>query len=461
MDQSLLRPSFQIGQLLRSVRSPPPVTLRDDPGPEIRMGAAIAAAFFIGFLGWAAVARMDAAAFAVGQVTVAGHRQSVQHREGGVVQRLLVQEGQQVRKGQVLVELAGGDVQARARALSAQVWGLKALRARLMAEQLGLARIAWPAEFAAATGDDRVDADQAMQVQQEQFAARASLLATQKQVLRQRGVQLGEQAEGYRRQTEASVQQEASIAQELEGLRTLQAKGFAPLNRIRELERRQAEIRGQRGQYAATVAQSREQIGETQLQVLEADRTQREKVAAELKDTEFALNDLMPKLSAAQEELARIQLRAPTDGTVVGLSVFTVGGIVEPGQKLMDVVPTQAKMIISARVSPNDADDLEPGQTTQVKFTGLHERNLPTLTGKLLRLSADAFNDERTGASYFTADVEVPQDQVALIQKTRGGDFALRSGMPVQVLIPLRKRTALQYAFEPLAGAMWRAFREH
>lgn len=450
-----------VEDLLRVIRPSGPATLRDDARPEIMLGAVIALVFFVGFLGWAALAPMDAAAYAAGQVTVAGHRQSVQHREGGVVQRLLVHEGQQVQKGQLLVELAGGDVLARESALSAQVWGLKATKARLLSEQLGLSSIAWPAEFSAATGEDRQEADEAMRIQERQFAARASLLATQKQVLRQRGVQLGEQAEGYRRQLEASSQQEASLQQELDALRSLQAKGFAPVNRIRELERRQAEIKGQRGQYAATIAQSREQVGETRLQVLEADRTQRERIAAELKDTEFALNDLLPKLAAAQAELARVQLRAPVSGSVVGLTVFTVGGIVEPGQKLMDIVPAQAQLIVAARVSPNDSDDLHPGQETEVRFVGLHERSLPILKGSLIRLSADAFTDERTGESYFTADVSVPPDQLALISKVRGSNFALRSGMPVQVLIPLKKRTALQYALEPLTSAMWRSFREH
>jgi HlyD family secretion protein len=163
-----------VEDLLRVIRPSGPATLRDDARPEIMLGAVIALVFFVGFLGWAALAPMDAAAYAAGQVTVAGHRQSVQHREGGVVQRLLVHEGQQVQKGQLLVELAGGDVLARESALSAQVWGLKATKARLLSEQLGLSSIAWPAEFSAATGEDRQEADEAMRIQERQFAARAS-----------------------------------------------------------------------------------------------------------------------------------------------------------------------------------------------------------------------------------------------------------------------------------------------
>jgi HlyD family secretion protein len=144
----------------------------------------------------------------------------------------------------------------------------------------------------------------------------------------------------------------------------------------------------------------------------------------------------------------------------VGLTVFTVGGVIAPGQKLMDIVPDKAPLLIEARVSPNDADDLSVGQLTHVRFDSLHERSLPALAGRLTRLSADSFTDERTGESFFTAEVTIPLDQLQLIKDRRGEDFALRAGMPVQVLVPLRKRTALQYAFEPLTQGMWRSFRE-
>lgn len=455
------RPNIQLPAFLRTEPVVAGQPLNDDPGREIRIGVIIAALFFIGFLGWAAIARMDAAAYATGQVTVSGHRQAVQHREGGVVQALLVKDGQHVRQGQVLVQLAGEDVLANERALSAQVIGLKAQRARLQAEQLGLPAIQWPAEFTNAAPDDREEVQRAMAVQQNQFATRGSVVQTAKSVLRQRNAQLAQQAEGYRRQLESSAEQERLIADELAGIKSLQQRGYAPLTKVRALERAQAELRGQRGQYAATIAQSQEQVGETRLQILEVERTHKEKVASELRDVEFALTEALPKLQAAQDQLARVQLRAPATGTVVGLSVFTVGGVIQPGQKLMDIVPDRAPMLIEARVSPNDADDLRPGQETTVRFTGLHDRDLPNLKGELVQLSADAFTDEKTGASYFTAQVAVPLEQLEEIQKVRGDDFQLRPGMPVEVLVPLRKRTALQYFFEPLTEAVWRSFREH
>lgn len=301
----------------------------------------------------------------------------------------------------------------------------------------------------------------AIRLQQAQLRTRRSLLAAQRGALSQRTAQSSQEGQGYRSQTVSATEQERLIEEELEALRPIAEKGFVSQSRIRALERAKAELQGRRGQYAATAAQSHEAAGEARLRVLEAERGHQERIAAELRDVEFQLNDVIPRFNAARDQLARTEVRAPVTGTVVGLSVFTEGGVIAPGQKLMDIVPTEAALLIEARVSPGDADDLTPGQRTLVKFTSLHERSLPDLTGELTRLSADSFVDERTGESYFTAEVTVPRDQLQLIYDRRGKDFELRAGMPVEVLVPLRKRTALQYAFEPLTQSLWRSFREY
>jgi HlyD family secretion protein len=435
--------------------------MEDDPRRELRIGVIIAALFFIGFLGWAAFARLDAAAYAGGQVSVAGHRQSVQHKEGGIVSALRVKEGQMVKAGDVLVELAGGEAAAQEEALASQVMGLKAQRARLQAEQTGASVITWPPEFSTLTGVERDDAERAMKVQLAQFEARNSALAAQKGVLRQKTSELAQQAEGYRRQIEAADTQQKLIADELAGTKSLADKGYAPLTRVRALERAQAELGGQRGQYAAAVAQAGEQAGETRLQILQVQRQHDEDIAGQLRDIDFQLNTLAPKLEAARDELARTQVRAPATGTVVGLSVFTVGGVIQPGQKLMDIVPVKAPLVVEAQVSPNDADDLHVGQKVEVRFTAIRERGLPILMGSLTKLSADSFTEEKTGARYFAAEVTVPLPELDKLQMVKGPNYSLRPGLPVQVLVPLRKRTALQYLFEPLGDSFWRAFREH
>ncbi len=435
------------------------IVAEDAPDREIRLGAAVVVLFFGGFLGWASIARMDAAASASGEVTVYGHRQSVQHRDGGVVGALKVKEGQHVQAGQVLVELAAPEVRAQERALASQVISLEAQRARLLAEQASQPSFAEPPEFATLSPEDRAEADKAMRVQQSEFHARSASLSAQKGVMAQRASELSQQIEGYKRQIEAADRQTQLLGDELKGVQSLADRGYAPLSRVRDLQRQQAQIVGNRGQYVATIVQSERQAGEARLQMVQADTGFRQDVSADLRQVESSLNDALPKLSAAREQLARTDIRAPASGAVVGLSVFTVGGVIAPGQKVLDIVPDRAPLLITARVTPNDADDVRVGQEAELKFTGLHQRGLPTLRGEVTKMSADSFTDDKTGAPYFVAEVSVPMAQMRELERVRGG--ALKPGLPVQVLIPLRKRTALQYLIEPLGDALWRSFREH
>jgi HlyD family secretion protein len=432
-----------------------------DPRGDIRIGAVIAALFFVAFLGWAMFARLDAAAYAPGTLVVSGQRQAVQHRDGGVVGKIYVHEGQRVERGQLLMQLAAAEVQAQERALASQAIRLLAQRARLEAEQLGRSQVAPPREFASLSPEDRDEAALAMRLQQTELQARTSVLAAQRGALGQRVVQSGEQGRGYGEQAVSAAEQLRLIEEQIAALKPVADKGFVSATRMRELERARAELQGRRGQYSASVAQTRGAARENEIQVLEAERSFRERTAADLRDVETRLGEVLPRWTAARDQLERTAIRAPATGAVVGMSVFTPGGVVAPGQKLMDVVPERTPLLIQARIAPEDADDLTVGQHTLVKFAGLHERNLPNLQGRLTRLSADSFVDEKSGQSYFTGEVTVPRDQIRLIQDVRGSGFALRAGMPVQVLIPLRRRTALDYALEPLIGSFWSSFREH
>jgi HlyD family secretion protein len=433
----------------------------DDARSDVRFGMIVAGLFFVAFLGWAAFAPMDAAAYANGQLVVSGQRQSVQHRDGGVVASIHVTEGRRVSKGDLLIELSGAEVRAQERALAAQMVNLQAQRARLEAELDGTSIIDWPAEFNAAKGAKRAEVDEAIRVQSNEFRARRSLLYAQSSVLGQQSAQANESATGYRSQMASSAEQERLIQQEIDSLREVAAKGFVSQTRVRALERAKADLQGQRGHYQASVAEARSQAGGGRLRQIEAEKTYRERASSELREVEFSLGELLPKYRAASDQLERLRIRAPVSGTVIGLNVFTVGGVIAPGQTLMDIVPEKADLVVAARVSVDDADDLTEGQQVQVRFLSLHERGMPIIYGRLTRLSADSLRDEKTEQPYYTAEVRVPADQMATLEKMRGGNFALRAGAPVAVLVPLKKRTALQYAFEPLTETMWKAFREH
>ena len=435
-------------------------TLEDDPKSELRVGGLIAILFFGVFLGWAAFFPLDAGAYARGVVTVSGNRQAVQHRDGGVVSALHVREGQFVTKGQVLLEISAGELRATERALTTQTYGLLATRARLIAERDGRAAFAPPPEFAGLTGEDRIIAEEAMRLERAQLAARRASLLTQQAVLNQRVAQLNEQIGGFERQIASNERQKTLIGDELEGMRSLADQGYAPVNRVRALERTEAGLEGERGAYQANVARAREQIGETQTQIVSLQRQMMEDVAKQLAETERLLGEAEPKLVAARDQLARALVRAPATGQVVGLAIFTVGGVVKPGETLMEVVPRDASLVLEASVAPEDADDLRIGQTTEVRFPAFHERNLPLLKGRLTRISADSFVDEKSGQRFFRAEVVVPPSELETLKRVRGGQTGLKPGLPAEVVVPLKKRTALQYMLEPLQQRFWRSFRE-
>lgn len=429
----------------------------DAPRKEVIFGGVVAFLFFVLFLGWAAFAPLDAGAYAPGQITVSGSRQAVQHREGGTIRALNVKEGDTVSKGQVLVELDTSELRAMERSLTGQVFALLAQRSRMIAERDNLATIPVPPEFNGLDPDDSALAQEAMRLQRLQFGARGSGRSTRVGILNQRVGQLSQQIEGLDRQVESNVEQRRLIGEELDGMRSLAAQGFAPENRVRALERNAAALDGENGALRAQIAQAHEAIGETRLQISGVTTERDEDVADQLRQAEVQLNDLRPRLVAVIDQIERSEIRAPAEGKVVGLAIHTVGGVAPSGQTLMEIVPDEAALVISARISPVDADNLRVGQEAQVRFSAIHDRAIPIIHGRLTRISADSFVDEQSGRSYFTAEVRVPPEQMSLLGPSAQ---TIGPGLPVEVIIPLRKRTALDYLLEPLVHTVWRSGRE-
>ena len=441
--------------------SPPPETasnlVPDTPRRELAIGGGIIVVFFVIFLGWAAFAPLDAGAYAQGQIAVTGNRQAVQHREGGVVSALHVAEGDTVRRGQILLQLSSGELRATERGVAGQVYALIAQRARLTAERDRLGTIPAPPEFAGLAGDDLVLARESLRIQQLQFGARRSGRSTETGVLGQRVAQLDEQIEGYERQIAANVEQQRLIQEELTGMRSLADQGYAPLTRVRALERAAAQLDGEMGSLRSQIARSREAIGETRLQVSGVSTRMNEDVADQLRQIDVQLNELRPRMVELRAQIARTEVRAPVSGEVVGLTIFTAGGVIQPGQTLMEVVPRDASQVIVAQVNPNDVDNLRVGMTTEVRFPGLRERQPPKIHGRVTRISGDSFTVEQTGATYYRAEIVVPASELRTLGRAAS---ALRPGAPVEVIILLRKRTALEYLLEPLTDNLWRSGSE-
>ena len=430
-----------------------------DPHREIRLGIIISVGFFVLFLGWAALVPLDAGVNANGVIEVAGNRQTVQHKDGGIVTAIHVREGQHVKAGQVLIELAAPDVRASERALTSDYLTLLAQRERLLAERMGRLDFAPPAEFATLSPEDRPIAQQVMQLQRAELRAELGSVSAQQSVLGQRGQQLVEQQSGYTQQRASLIEQQRLIGEELAGLQKIAEKGFASMNRVRELEREQAALKGQQAQMESEYARAAQGIGETRMQSISVSRDRLEKVESDLKDTQSKLSEVLPKLVATREQLEHSLVRAPATGQVVGLTVFTVGGVVAPGQKLMDVVPDGRELVIQAQLNPSDADDAYAGQKAQIRFTTVHNRSLPLFTGTVRTVSADSFTDEKTGRSYFRAEIVVPDSEIRKVQSVLGRG-ELRPGLPVAAVLTVRKRTALEYLIEPLSGALWRSGHE-
>lgn len=431
----------------------------DNPNRDIRIGTAIVVFFFVILLGWAALAPLDAAVPAQGVIAVSGNRQSVQHREGGVVNAINVREGQHVKAGDVLIEMAAPDLVAQERALTSDYLTNVAQRARLMAERAGQRDFAPPVEFTNLPAEDQALAAQAMSLQRAQLQARLASKSAQQSVLGQRSLQLGEQQSGYAQQIASLQEQQRLLNDELNGQKEIAKKGFASQNRIRALERAYADLKGQEAAMRAEIARAGEGKGETRMQSVSIDKTAMEQVASDLRDTQARLSDVLPKLIAVREQLQRARVRSPVTGQVVGLSVFTIGGVVAPGQTLMEVVPDHRSLVIQAQIAPNNADDVFQGQEAQVRFVSVNDRTLPLLTGRVRTMSADSFTDEKTGRSFFRAEIDVSSDQLRKVGGTLGHG-SLRPGLPVEVLLSVRKRTALQYILDPLTRNLWGSGRE-
>lgn len=424
----------------------------DTSRPEVMIGSSIAFLFFVLLLGWSAVASLDSGTIAPGEVAVSGSSQAVQHPQGGVVNTLVVREGDSVERGQVLLTLLDGETAATERGVSGQIFALLAQRSRVIAERNGGSQVPPPPEFTGLRGDDLALAKAALRNQQEQLSARRGGRANGRAILHQRSLQLNEQILGLERQVEANLEQQELIQEELTGMRTLAEKGYAPQTRVRALERAASELRGTLGSLRSQIARSREAVGETRLQISNIDSGTLEDVAEQLRDIDVRLSELEPRRTALRAQVARSEIRAPVSGQVVSLAVSTIGGVVEPGQVIMEIVPANGARIIVARVDPNDVDNLREGQEAEVRFPGLRDRNLPTLRGRLSQISASSVRDNPSGASYFRVEVSLATGELAKLGR---GAMRLRPGTPAEVVVLKEKRSLLEYLFEPLTDAIW------
>ena len=418
---------------------------------SIRVGIATIVLFF-GCLGaWAYLAPLDGAVIGSGTLAVHGNRKTVQHREGGIVAELLVRDGSIVEQGQLLVRL--DDTQARAvlTVHQSQLLGDLALSARDTAELAAATEVNFPAELSV---DDPI-AVTVMNRERIVFRNHRDLLGRQMEVIDQRIVQVVHQQEGVRIQLDAAINQLGFAEEEKRSIATLERVGLASKNRLLELSRAVEGLRGQVGQLTSDVARYGALASEMAAEKLRLRDAAQTEATRELREAQLRINDIVPRLVADRDILARLDIRAPMGGEVVNLAIFTKGGVVEPGRPVMDIVPSASVIVAEAEIKPEDVEHLHIGQAADVIAVGFNARENAPMRGEIRVVSADRVTDNRTGRSYFKAEI-------ALLADRQDGTLLSRltPGMPVEVIVPVAPRTALDYLLAPLRESMRGAWRE-
>lgn len=419
----------------------------------IMLGTAIVAVFIVGLGIWAALAPLSSAVIATGVVKVEDSRKVVKHRDGGIVGEILVRDGQRVETGQLLLRM--DDVQARSafQVYDNQYMNLIAQRARFMAEGSGVEEIAFPKALTDRASEPAIA--ELMTDQAQLFEKRRQGINNQVSILQQRLQQLDTRISGYEVQVASIVRQQELIEEELEGTQSLANRGYAPKTQVLALQRASVDLGGQIGQLRSQVAEAGESKGEANMQINRLYEDRLTEGSQGLSDVQAELANILPRLQAAKATLDLTDIHSPTAGTVLGLTQFTEGGVVAAGERILDIVPDDADMIIEATVRPNDIAELTPGMHADVKLTAYVQSTTPSVSGEIIRISADRITNDR-GEAFYTADVRV--DPASLSRAAQS--LRLYPGMPAEVIIPTGERTALDYLISPISRSMDRAFRE-
>ncbi len=416
-------------------------------------GLSVVALLAGGLGGWAATAQISGALIAPGSIVVETNVKKVQHPTGGVVGEVRAHDGDVVKAGDVVVRHDDTVTKANLAIVTKNLDGLWARAARLEAEQRGLDKITFPPMLLDRAADPDVKA--VMLNESKLFEVRVTGRAGQKAQLRERIAQLNEEIAGLSAQEKAKDKEIGLVEQELSGVRDLYEKHLVQLSRLTTLERDAARLSGERAQYIASRAQARGKITETELQIIQVDKDMVSDVSKELREANDKIGELVERKVTAEDQLRRVDIRAPQDGMVLQSTVHTVGGVITAGDAIMLIVPQADDLQVEAKVNPQDIDKLQVGQKTLLRLSAFNQRTTPELNGVVTRVSPDVTTDQRTGQSYYTIRVSMPPEEVA-----RLGDVKLIPGMPVEAFVQTGERTMLSYLIKPLSDQLMRAFRE-
>jgi HlyD family secretion protein len=454
-------------QSLRTRPSAPPPAPNAPPPPgpapgsggwsarrPLLLGMLALVALVGGFGTWAVMTDIAGAVIASGQIEVEQNRQVVQHPDGGVVEEILVAEGDTVAAGAPLLRLDGTHLRSELAIVESQFFETLARRGRLQAERDGAEIPVFPPELIDVAGSNGEIAA-LMHGQQRLFEARRETLEQLGAQLDRRSAQIESQIEGIAAQSLAMEQQVGYIQEELTAQQSLLAQGLAQAARVLALQREEARLRGAMGELAADRARAEGTITEITLERLRLESQRREDAQAELRDLGVRELELAERRRALRERLARLEIRAPVSGVVYGLQVTTPRSVLRPADPVLFLVPQDRPLVIAARVNPNDIDQVEVGQQARLMFTSFSMRTTPELLGRVALVSADAFTDQATHISYYRAEIVLEPGE---IDKLEGRH--LIPGMPVEAYLSTEARSPMAFLVKPLTDYFQRAFRE-
>ncbi len=422
-----------------------------------RTGMAVVLALFIGLGLWSVFAPLDSAAIGPGVVVLENYRMAVDHLEGGIVQQVHAREGQRVAKGDVLLSLQDLQVRAQLEQVNGQWMVAVAREARLVAQRDGLDRIVFPAALLSVASDAR--AADAMRVQVETFLVRRRALQSEVTLYERQIAQLREKAQGLREQRGMREQLVKSFEKERADFEALASEGYAERQKVREMERNLAMNDGQRSSLTTDIAATEVEISATEVKIIQAQQTFGREIARELAEVQTELFALQEKKRALEDTVRRTVVIAPQDGIVHALSAHAPGEVLKPGAHILDIVPGNERLIVEAKLSPQDVDQVQVGQIAEVRFTAFKQRDMPKIEGRLATLSADRMVEDAGGTKqpYYLGRVEITP---AGIQQLASMKLQLVAGMPADVLVKTGERTFWKYLTAPLAEMVGRSLKE-
>lgn len=424
-----------------------------DSRPFIIRGMLVLGIAFGGFGTWSVAAPLDSGVIAPGTVIVDGRRKKVQHQQGGVVDALLVREGDRVTEGQVLLRLDPTRARVSENIQQGAYDASRAEEARLNAELNSAATLEFPPDLMAKASDPRIA--KLLDGQRRLFIARRTALFGQTEILKNQIEQSRKEIAGLEAESRANVELIGLLREETGRLQQLLTKGLTERSRVFALERELRRLSGQQGAKLAAIARIEKAISKIELEIIQTHNTNRERIVGELRELHTRLHDSKERLADAEYVADKTAVRAPVDGTVVNLQVHTRGGVVGPGDLIMELVPADEQLIVDARIAPSDIDLVTNGRAANILFP-VFSQSAPTLKGIVTHISADRLTDANTGEPYYEAHINIPDAEIGRLNDNE----KLVAGMPAEVIVVTGERTVLDYLLQPLAQSFRRAWQE-